>query len=123
MYLSGPYVSGEVYDSFLQKWETKFGGVPPSGFHAFAYDGANILLDAIAAVATQDADGTLHIGRQALRDYITNLSGFNGLTGTLSCGDKEGNKGDCATGEALGVFQVGEEELNGNWPPPVTWTP
>ena len=44
MYLSGPYVSGAAYDEFLAKWKTKFGGVPPSGFHAFAYDGTNILL-------------------------------------------------------------------------------
>jgi len=124
MYLSGPYVAGANYDAFLGKWQTKFGGVPPSGFHAFAYDASNILLDAIAAVAVQDADGTLHVGRQALRDQITNLSGFAGLTGTLSCGDKGELKGDCATGEALGVFQISDAEVSGgNWPPAVTWTP
>ncbi|MCB9134247.1 MAG: branched-chain amino acid ABC transporter substrate-binding protein [Anaerolineales bacterium] len=123
MYLSGPYVAGDKYDAFLKKWADQIGGVPPSGFHAFAYDASNILLDAIAAVAVQDADGTLHIGRQALRDYITNVKDFAGLTGTLSCGDKDGNKGDCATGQALGVFKITEAELNGNWPPTVTWTP
>jgi branched-chain amino acid transport system substrate-binding protein len=118
-YLSGPYVSGEAYDAFLAKWEATFGGVPPSGFHAFAYDASNILLDAIEAVAVQDEDGTLHIGRQALRDYITNLSGYAGLTGNLSCNEY----GDCATGEALAVFQLTEAELNGNWPPEAVWTP
>jgi branched-chain amino acid transport system substrate-binding protein len=124
MYLSGPYVSGSAYDAFLKKWDTKFGGVPPSGFHAFAYDATNILLDAISAVAVQDSDGTLHIGRQALRDYISSLKGFAGLTGTLDCTDKDGNKGDCATGQALGVFEITAAEVNdGNWPPAVTWTP
>ena len=128
MYLTGPYVSGSNYNSFLNKWRSKYGGVPPSGFHAFAYDGANILMDAIEEVAVVDQDGTLHIGRQALRDSISSLSGYNGLTGSLDCTDKDfgtigTSHGDCATGEALGIYEIGNAELNGNWPPPVVFTP
>ncbi|HMK09211.1 MAG TPA: branched-chain amino acid ABC transporter substrate-binding protein [Anaerolineales bacterium] len=118
MYLSGPYVSGDAYQTFLDKWKTKFGGVPPSGFHAMAYDAMNIFFQAIQAVAVVDADGTVHIGRQALRDYLYHLKGFPGLTGNLAC---DAN-GDCATGEALGVFKIRQEEVDGNWPPPVYWT-
>jgi branched-chain amino acid transport system substrate-binding protein len=131
MYLSGPYVSGQAYDDFLAKWDAKFGGVPPSGFHAFAYDGTNILFDAIEQVAVQDDDGTLHVGRQALRDAITNTTEYHGLTGKSDCSDNDysafgiTNKshGDCATGEALGIFQITQAELDGNWPPPVVYTP
>ena len=131
MYLSGPYVSGAAYDDFLSKWEDKFGGVPPSGFHAFAYDGTNILFDAIEQVAVVDDDGTVHIGRQALRDAIAGFTDYTGLTGRLDCGDDDyssygisnASHGDCATGEALGIFEITEEELNGNWPPPVVYTP
>ena len=120
MYLSGPYVAGADYEAFLAKWKTKFGGVPPSGFHAFAYDATNILFQAIAAVATVDADGTVHIPRGAMRDYMYTLRDFPGLTGNLSCDVN----GDCATGEALGVFQLTDAEVTGgNWPPAVTWTP
>ena len=131
MYLSGPYVSGATYDAFLAKWDAKFGGVPPSGFHAFAYDGTNILLDAIEKVAVQDDDGTLHVGRQALRDAITGVTDYTGLTGKLNCSDDDysafgiTNKshGDCATGGALGIFEITQAELDGNWPPPVVYTP
>jgi branched-chain amino acid transport system substrate-binding protein len=131
MYLSGPYVSGAAYDEFLAKWKTKFGGVPPSGFHAFAYDGTNILLDSIEKVAVVDDDGTVHIGRQALRDAITGLTDYTGLTGKLNCSDDDysafgiTNKshGDCATGGALGIFEITQAELDGNWPPPVVYTP
>ncbi|HEX9797045.1 MAG TPA: branched-chain amino acid ABC transporter substrate-binding protein [Anaerolineales bacterium] len=128
MYLSGPYVSGASYDDFLAKWEAKYGGVPPSGFHAFAYDGTNILLDAVEAVAVQDADGTLHVGRQALRDAMAATDGFQGLTGTLSCGTKEfaagTSHGDCATGSALGIFEITDAEVTGgNWPPEAIFTP
>ncbi len=126
-YLSGPYVTGAAYDEFLVKWDTKFSGVPPSGFHSFAYDGTNILFDAIEAVAVTDADGTTYIGRQALRDAIKATSGYSGLTGKLDCADKQfgefTSKADCATGEALGIFEITQAEVDGNWPPEAIYTP
>lgn len=119
MYLSGPYVTGETYDAFLAKWGEIVGGVPPSGFHAFAYDCTNMILDAIESVAQQGSDGSLLIGRQALRDAMAATANFNGLTGNLTCNQY----GDCATGQALGVFQITEAELGGAWPPAAIWTP
>lgn len=119
MYLSGPYVTGAAYEEFLVKWDEQIGGVPPSGFHAFAYDCTNIVLDAIEASAQVGGDGTLLIGRQALRDAMATTSGFAGLTGNLTCTEF----GDCATGEALGVFQISQAELDGNWPPEAIYTP
>lgn len=120
MYLSGPYVEGSAYEDFLAKWAAKFGGLPPSGFHSHAYDATNILLDAIARVAIEGEDGTLLIPRQALRDAMTATANFNGITGTLTCSDT----GDCATGEALGIYRLSEAEVSGgNWPPAVVWTP
>lgn len=121
MYLSGPYVdvNNEAYKEFLAKWADQIGGVPPSGFHAHAYDATNMILNGIEAVAVVDEDGTVHIGRQALRDYLYALEGFAGLTGNLSCDEF----GDCATGEALGVFKLSQAEVDGAWPPPVFWQP
>lgn len=129
MYLSGPFVDNPDYDAFLVRWDEQIGGVPPSGFHAFAYDGTNILLDAIEAVAVVEADGTVHVGRQALRDAITATVDYVGLTGTLACADKDLGvfgvaHGDCATGSALGVYQITEAEVNeDNWPPDIVWVP
>ncbi|UCD43177.1 MAG: branched-chain amino acid ABC transporter substrate-binding protein [Chloroflexota bacterium] len=128
MYLTGPFVTGAAYDEFLAKWDAKFGGVPPSGFHAFAYDGTNILFDAIEAVAVTDADGTTYVGRQALRDAIKATADYDGVSGKVDCSDKQfgefTSKGDCATGEALGVFEITEAEVDdGNWPPEVIYTP
>ncbi len=120
MYLSGPFVVGDNYTEFLAKWAEQIGGVPPSGFHAHAYDAANILMNAIEEVAQVGADGTVLIGRQALRDAITATSNFSGLTGVLTCNET----GDCATGEALAIFQITDAEISGgNWPPAVVWTP
>ncbi|MDQ7026668.1 MAG: branched-chain amino acid ABC transporter substrate-binding protein [Anaerolineae bacterium] len=123
MYLSGPLVAGEAYDAFLELWDEEIGGVPPSGFHAHAFDATNILLDAIEAVAVETDDGGLSIGRQALRDAIAATTDFEGLTGTLTCQTEAPFIGDCATGEALAVFEITQAELDGNWPPPVAWQP
>ncbi len=120
MYLSGPYVdpANPAYSEFLAKWKAKFGGVPPAGFHAHAYDATNILFKAIEAVAVDD-NGTLTIDRAKLREAMYGTKEFPGLTGTLTC---DAN-GDCATGEALAIFQLSEAEVGGNWPPPVFWRP
>ncbi|GAB4520763.1 MAG: branched-chain amino acid ABC transporter substrate-binding protein [Anaerolineae bacterium] len=124
MYQSGPAVSGEAYDAFLALWDEEIGGVPPSGFHAHAYDAANILLAAIEAVAVENEDGSITIGRQALRDAVAATEGFEGLTGTLTCQEESPFSGDCATGEALAIFELTEAEVNdGNWPPAIVWTP
>ncbi|MFC2053997.1 branched-chain amino acid ABC transporter substrate-binding protein [Chloroflexota bacterium] len=128
-YLSGPYVMGSDYEEFLKKWEVRFGGVPPSGFHAFAYDATNILFDAIEKVAVVDSDGAIHVPRGALREAITETSNYLGLSGTLDCGDSDFGElgtshGDCATGDALGIFVLSEKEVNdGKWPPDVIYTP
>jgi branched-chain amino acid transport system substrate-binding protein len=50
-----------------------------------------MLFDAIEAVAVQDTAGTMHIGRQALRDALYTTAGFQGLTGSLTCDEY----GDC----------------------------
>jgi branched-chain amino acid transport system substrate-binding protein len=119
MYLSGPFLSSEDYSAFLAEWDEEFGGSPPSGFHAHAYDAANILLDAIEAVAVELEDGSLVIGRQALRDAVSATEGYAGLTGVLTCNDT----GDCATGEALGMYLITDAEVNeGSWPPAVIWS-
>jgi len=127
MYLSGPLVTGALYEDFLDKWDNKFGGVPPSGFHAFAYDGVNIMMDAIEEVAVEDDDGTIHIGRDALRKAMAATTNYRGLTGSLDCGTKEfaagTSHGDCATGDALAIFQLTEAEIAGDWPPEVVYTP
>ncbi|MEZ4719085.1 MAG: branched-chain amino acid ABC transporter substrate-binding protein [Caldilineaceae bacterium] len=119
MYLSGPYVAGDTYSEFLGKWDAKFGGSPPSGFHAHAYDATNMLLNAVEQVAQVGDDGSVLIGRQALRDALSSVTDYQGLTGVLTCNET----GDCATGEALGIYEIGQAEVDGNWPPPVVWQP
>ncbi len=70
----------------------KYGETPGNKSFVLSYDAANLLLDTIEATAVQDHNGMLHIGRQALRDALYATSGFEGITGRLSC-DKFGDCG------------------------------
>ncbi|MCY4519541.1 MAG: branched-chain amino acid ABC transporter substrate-binding protein [Caldilineaceae bacterium] len=110
LYLTSPLVQGDAYDELLAKWDAKFGGSPPSAFHAHAYDATLMLLQAIESVAQDDGAGNLLIGKQAIRDALSAIESFPGITGTLACGET----GDCATGEALAVYQINDMEA---WPP------
>ncbi len=94
MYISGPDLAftGGAYEAFLAAHQDAYGEAPLSAFHAHAYDAANMIFDAIEAVAKTDADGNTVIGRQALRDALYATSGMDGITGNITCNDL----GDCA---------------------------
>ncbi|MGD2143616.1 MAG: branched-chain amino acid ABC transporter substrate-binding protein [Anaerolineae bacterium] len=107
MYISGPNLAFDnpIYDHFLEVHQEKYGEAPLSVFHAHAYDGTMMLLAAIEEVAVQEEDGTLHIGRKALRDALYATKDFDGVTGTLNCNEF----GDCADPEiAVNQIQGGE---------------
>jgi branched-chain amino acid transport system substrate-binding protein len=86
MYLVTPTTpEGPARDALVSRYETRYGEAPTAVYYAHTYDAANMLLDAIEAVAVQGEDGTLHIGRQALRDALYTTAGYRGLTGSLTC--------------------------------------
>lgn len=119
--VSSPVLSGAAYDAFVAKYKAKFGTDPINIFHAHAYDAFNIVKAAIEKVAVVDADGTIHIGRQALRDAMYATKDFQGLTGVLTCTPAENpatNKGDCAN-PVIGVY----EYHKGAYPPELIWQP
>jgi branched-chain amino acid transport system substrate-binding protein len=89
------------YKSFLEKHQKKYGEKPLSVFHAHAYDATMMIFGAIERVAKKAPDGTLYIGRQALRDALYATKGFKGLTGTLTCDAY----GDCAD-PRIAVYQT-----------------
>ena len=102
LYLVGPKTpKGDAYDGLVARYESKYGELPPGNYHAQAYDAANLMLSAIGAVAIQEEDGTLHIGRQALRDALYATRDFQGLTGRLGCDEF----GDCGA-DRFDIVQV-----------------
>lgn len=114
MFVSGPDLSFEntfYQDEFLPAYRAAYGGEPTAPFHAHSYDATMMVLDAIEEVAQQADDGTLLIGRQALRDALYATSGFEGITGSLTCDEF----GDCANA-VISVSQVQDGAFARIWP-------
>lgn len=82
-------------EEFDAAYEEEFGVAPDElgPFHAQAYDAANVLLNAIAAVAELDDDGNLLIDREALISAIGATQDYPGVSGTISCQEN----GDCGS--------------------------
>jgi branched-chain amino acid transport system substrate-binding protein len=80
----------KLVDAYLKKYNVKTVQAP---FHAHAYDAMNMILAAlqVQGVTVKDADGTLHVQKQALRDAIAKTD-MSGVTGHLRCQ----TTGDCA---------------------------
>lgn len=115
LYVSSPNFSQfrETYkSSFIPQYIDRFGSPPTSVFHAHAYDAFMLVANAIEEVGVLDADGSLHIPRQALREALHNTRDYQGLTGNLSCTAS----GDCADTQ-IAVYQYQE----GKFPPIKIW--
>jgi branched-chain amino acid transport system substrate-binding protein len=110
-YASSPDVTvfqeGAFYnDEFLPAYQEQFGTEPTAVFHAHAFDASNVLFQAIEQVAVDDGSGNLTIPRTALKDAVLATSGYEGITGIVTCTEL----GDCATDVTIGIFQYP------NWP-------
>jgi branched-chain amino acid transport system substrate-binding protein len=114
MILSGPDLefAGSFYEEEFKPKYTEISGEaqPIQVFHAHAYDAVNIVLAAIEEVGIEEM-GTLYIPRTALRDAVLATSGFEGITGSLSCTPT----GDCAD-PSISVSRVEGNSFVRFWP-------
>jgi branched-chain amino acid transport system substrate-binding protein len=94
MYFVGPAkIDSLEHREFVMKFENKYSQKLTTNFHAQYYDATNLLLAAIETASTEEQDGTLYIGRQALRRALYSTKNFVGLTGRLTCN----RFGDCGS--------------------------
>jgi ABC-type branched-subunit amino acid transport system substrate-binding protein len=100
--------SSTYKDTFLPRYQTlSSGAAPPQNFHAFAFDAYNIVVDAIERVAVKNADGSLLIPRQKLRDDLLFNTSVAGLTSPA--GKKLDCRGDAASGVNVGDCSQGAD--------------
>ncbi len=111
----GAYIAAESmvfenddYYRLLEEYIVTYETEPLFFFHAHAYDATMLLMNAVEQVAQVTGDGSLLIGRQALRDALYATSGYQGATGVLTCTPT----GDCADAETA-IFQLQDGEY---WP-------
>ena len=115
LYTSGPDLNfaGSFYaDTFLPAYYDLCScDATLSVFHAHAFDAANLIFKAIEAVGIEGSDGTLYIPRTALRDAFFETSGYDGITGTLTCTPT----GDCADPK-IAVSLIQDGSYSRIWP-------
>ena len=75
---------GKGYPGFVEEYKKIYGEAPISGYHANAYDAAEMAVTAIKKVAKTDKDGNLYIGKKAFHDAIFEVK-FSGLSGPIGC--------------------------------------
>ena len=103
IYQSSPDITGlgTAYDDFLAKHKKKYNEAPLSVYHAHAYDALNMIATALDKATQKNADGSLLIGKQAIRDAFAAIKDFKGLTGALTCDPN----GDCGA-NIVAVYQI-----------------
>ncbi|MBM3129661.1 MAG: branched-chain amino acid ABC transporter substrate-binding protein [Chloroflexi bacterium] len=98
---------GGEYKPFIEKYLKKYnvkGVLAP--FHAHAYDAANIIFAALEKGTIKDADGTLHVQKQAVRDALQATKDHKGLTGKITCDPN----GDCADPK-IAIYQLSADDF------------
>ena len=116
VYVAGPDLTtmgGDFYRlEFLPAYASRYGSAPISADHAFAFDAATMLFDALEVTGKKASDGTITISRTALREALFATDGYQGLSGSLSCTPL----GDCTTSVAVAVYEVPAVPLEGGDP-------
>ena len=87
---------------WVKKFESKYG--PRQTFSPQAYDAANIMIMAVEKVARKQSDGSLVIGKKALRDAVADTD-YDGITGKIKF-DPYGDR----TGSVVVIYEVVEQK-------------
>jgi branched-chain amino acid transport system substrate-binding protein len=99
VYFVGPSSpAGPEVDALAKDYEAKFNTSPAANYYLSAFDAANLLMETIEKIAVKESDGSLHIGRQALRNALYETKEYKGVSGSLTCDEF----GDCA----MPVFKI-----------------
>jgi branched-chain amino acid transport system substrate-binding protein len=90
----------ELQEEFLADYVDIIGSEPVTAFPAQYADAATILLDAVAEVAEEQADGSLVIDPLELRDAVSTPKLLAGLSGAIAF-DENGDRLDQSAGLAM----------------------
>jgi branched-chain amino acid transport system substrate-binding protein len=78
-------IFGKEYNALLLDYEARYNEKPIHFSLPHVYDATALLFFAIESVAIKEKDGTLHIGREALRKALYKTNHYKGITGSLTC--------------------------------------
>src|SRR5690606_10294950 len=106
--------TGKTYADMVAAYVAEFGEDPPAPFHAHTYDATVLVLTGIQEVGVVGDDGTLRIGKQALRDWLNQVEDFDGLIGQITCdefGDCGSQRVQVASHDDASVTKIADVEV------------
>ena len=115
VYFSGPDLrfgatsnqsTGKTPETLLSDYEATYGEAPSAPYWAHAYDATTLLLEAIAA-ASSVSDGTLIIDRAGVRQHLSDIAGYGGIIGTISCD----SFGDCGSQKTTVIHHLDPDDI------------
>ena len=114
LYATGHRSRTHGNSSYSQIWQSTYGSNPLTTAGPQAYDAMAMLLQAARLVATSDSRGNVSIGRLALRQALSQMGGFPGISGVQDCTEN----GYCAADDTWAFLQFTTgPALGANWPP------
>ncbi|WP_028584085.1 branched-chain amino acid ABC transporter substrate-binding protein [Desulfogranum mediterraneum] len=106
LYFIGPRrPEGPRVEQLDGAYRASYGEAPRVSYYLSGYEGADLLFHAIEQCALSARDGSLLVGRQALRDTLHAVRDYEGLGGSLSCD----RFGDCSS-PAFNVLRLDDHE-------------
>jgi ABC-type branched-subunit amino acid transport system substrate-binding protein len=88
--------------AFKQRYKERF-GIEPDAYAAHAYDGANMIIDAMR---------TAGLNRYRIRDELAKMTNYQGVTGEIIMDDAYSDRGPCAIATVKnGRFVFGEPKV------------
>lgn len=91
-FISTAVPEGDENDAFLKAYEARFNELPQHQAYPYAYDAANLLLNAIENIAITDESGRIYVPKEALRSALYATNNYDGFSGMISCDEF----GDCS---------------------------
>lgn len=83
----------KAHENLSDLYEKKYGSKPVTSNISYAYDAASLLFYAVEKASVKKIDGSLVIGKNAVRQALNSIKNFKGVTGSISCDQY----GDCGT--------------------------
>jgi len=106
MYFVGPSpAKTDRSDRLAKTYLGTFKVAPATSYYQSGYDAVDLLFTAIERTAIRQKDGSLVVGREALRRFLYASTNFAGVTGSLTCDQF----GDCAD-PVFNVLRLDEPE-------------
>ncbi len=101
LYATGSGPRSHAVSTFLHHWQATYGESPRTMAGPQAFDAVTMLLQAARLVAVTDSRDNVSIGRLALRQALSQMAGFPGVSGVLDCSVT----GYCGADDAWAIFQ------------------